>query len=375
MTPSSRAFSKCVDRNQEGIAAEKAGDLDSAIALYEANVAAHFEGSHPYDRLRIIYTKQKRWDDAMRVCRAYIQFGQAGDVTRPLKEKLRRFILEHGGTLDPSEEAVLAPAPKPQMDTRPAPPLSRTGQLTPQIRMTNQGIEIGLGHGPRPRLMASPTADQAKPKRCYVYAHQSLDGVPFYIGKGQDGRAWSKDRDANWQRFVKTRLAGKYKVVVLADNLTERQAEELESDWITQEADTLVNWISPGRRTDFEANARYHQLRNANHLLIEQAQTREKTDLAGAIEMYRRAMDAAAEYVFLVDEQGLVAELLREGREANGYSGEVRALDRLTMGLLKLGQVDEAKAAADAYFGRYRADISSSTGVRIRERLLKATIG
>jgi hypothetical protein len=375
MTPSSRAFSKCVDRNQEGIVAEKAGDLDAAIALYEANVAAHFEGSHPYDRLRIIYTKQKRWDDAIRVCRAYIQFGQAGDVTRPLKEKLRRFILEHDGTLDPNEEAVLAPAPKPQIDARPAPPVSREGQLTPQVRMTNQGIEISLGRRPRPRLTASPTADQVKPKHCYIYAHQSLDGVPFYIGKGQDGRAWSKDRDANWQRFVNTHLSGQYKVVILADNLTERQAEELESDWIAQEADTLVNWISPGRRTDFEANARYHQLRNANRLLIERAQTREKTDLVDAIEMYRRAIDAAAEYVFLEDEQGLVAELMREGREEAGYSGEVRALDRLTMGLLKLGQVDEAKAAADAYFDRYRADISSPTGARIRERLQKAKTG
>jgi hypothetical protein len=361
-------------RNQEGIAAEKAGDLDAAITLYEANVAAHFEGSHPYDRLRIIYTKQKRRDDAIRVSRAYIQFGQAGEVTRPLKEKLRRFILEHGGTLGPSGEAALAPTPKPQIDARPAPPVSQTTQLAPQIRMTNQGIETSLGRRPRPRLTASPTADQGKPKRCYIYAHQSLDGVPFYVGKGQDGRAWSKDRDANWQRFVETRLAGKYNVVILADNLTEHQAEELESDWIAQEADTLVNWISPGRRTDFEANARYHQLRNANRLLIERAQTREKTDLAEAIEMYRRAIDAAAEYVFLEDEQGLVAELMREAREANGYSGEVRALHRLTMGLLKLGQIDEAKAAADAYFNRYRADISCSTGARIRERLQKATI-
>jgi len=62
-----------VDRNTEGITAEKRGDQVRAIALYEANVADQFDGSHPYERLRIIYAGLERYPDAIRVCEAYLQ--------------------------------------------------------------------------------------------------------------------------------------------------------------------------------------------------------------------------------------------------------------------------------------------------------------
>ena len=105
--PSAKAFSKCADRNLNGIALEKEGNVDAAIALYEANIYAQLPGTHPYERLRIIYTKQKRWDDAIRVCRAYIQFGQAADLA--LKEKLRRFILQHTSAVESSEDPIAVP--------------------------------------------------------------------------------------------------------------------------------------------------------------------------------------------------------------------------------------------------------------------------
>jgi|SRR6266545_148047 len=375
--PSSKAFSKCADRNLKGIALEKEGNVDAAIALYEANITAQFPGTHPYERLRIIYTKQKRWDDAIRVCRAYIQFGQVGDLA--LKEKLRRFTLQHTSAVESSEDPIAVPNDesaererKPSTVIRDEKP-SATDSRQLQMRMTNAGIEMNFGV-PCPRLEASPTADQSKPKRYYVYAHQSADGVPFYIGKGTDDRAWSKDRDALWHRFVETRLAGAYKVVILADNLAERQAEELEAEWIAQEPNTLVNWINAGRKFDLEANARFHRLRNANRLLIEQARTRERTNLAEAIEMYRRALDATAEYAFIDDEQGLVSDLMREERQAIGNHGEIGALDRFTKCLLKLGRVGEARAVADTYFDRYRFDATMVAGAKIRQRIEKAEL-
>lgn len=56
----------CVDRNLKGLEAEKAGQIDSAISLYEAVVDAKFDGNLPYDRLCIIYRKhgdlQKEYD-------------------------------------------------------------------------------------------------------------------------------------------------------------------------------------------------------------------------------------------------------------------------------------------------------------------------
>ncbi|MEI8366758.1 MAG: hypothetical protein WCF65_10120, partial [Parachlamydiaceae bacterium] len=63
---------KVVDRNLKGIEYEKAGKEAAAIKLYEANVADEFDGSHPYERLRIIYTGKKKYKDAMRVCGAFI---------------------------------------------------------------------------------------------------------------------------------------------------------------------------------------------------------------------------------------------------------------------------------------------------------------
>lgn len=56
-----------VFRNLEGIRLEKEGQVDMAIELYEANISENFEGSHPYDRLAIIYRKRKQIDDEIRV--------------------------------------------------------------------------------------------------------------------------------------------------------------------------------------------------------------------------------------------------------------------------------------------------------------------
>ena len=63
---------KVVDRNLKGIEYEKAGKEAAAIKLYEANVSDGFDGSHPYERLRIIYTGKKKYKGAMRVCCAFI---------------------------------------------------------------------------------------------------------------------------------------------------------------------------------------------------------------------------------------------------------------------------------------------------------------
>ena len=54
-------------RNLEGLAAEHAGDLEAAIALYERNVAEGFPADLPYGRLVAIYERSAAFDDAERV--------------------------------------------------------------------------------------------------------------------------------------------------------------------------------------------------------------------------------------------------------------------------------------------------------------------
>lgn len=72
--------------NSKGTRAESS-NLEEAIGTYEANIADEFEGSHPYERLRIIYAKQERYTDAIRVCEAY----QANSVPGRDDTKRRRF--------------------------------------------------------------------------------------------------------------------------------------------------------------------------------------------------------------------------------------------------------------------------------------------
>jgi len=89
------------NRNVEGQASEKAGDIEKAIELYEANVADWSIGTHPYDRLRIIYSRQQRYSEAIRVCKsfvkvldAYIEQGSQRGNPKKVREELINRILK-----------------------------------------------------------------------------------------------------------------------------------------------------------------------------------------------------------------------------------------------------------------------------------------
>lgn len=66
------ALEYLVERNNRGIEFEKNGNIDRAVLIFEISVADEFFGTHPYDRLRIIYGTQKNYEDAIRVCKAYL---------------------------------------------------------------------------------------------------------------------------------------------------------------------------------------------------------------------------------------------------------------------------------------------------------------
>ena len=54
-------------RNLEAMVAEQAGDLETAVALYERNVLEGFEGDLPYGRLVAIYERRGAFGEAERV--------------------------------------------------------------------------------------------------------------------------------------------------------------------------------------------------------------------------------------------------------------------------------------------------------------------
>lgn len=239
--------------------------------------------------------------------------------------------------------------------------------------LTNLGIAISLGTGNSSQpLEPAIDADQEQPRRSYVYAHLDDAGKIFYVGVGNGRRAWSTDRHALWHRDVQKHLHGKYQVRILTDNHSMEEAEELEAAWIAQCSSGLVNVQNMGRTLDFEAGARYHKLREANRALIQQAKSYEKHDLTEAVSMYARAIEAIAGYASINIETDLFGELLEEEAEELGRSGEIEALDRLTMCLIKLGRSTEAVHHVNCYFTMYRRDLNLSVAKRITKRIEKA---
>jgi hypothetical protein len=240
-------------------------------------------------------------------------------------------------------------------------------------RLTNLGIELVLHGGEGPEsLNPAPDANQENPRSSYVYAHMDSTGKAFYVGKGEGRRAWSTDRHPLWRRYVEKHLGGNYQVRILQDNLSPRRAEEVEAAWIAQCSDGLVNWQNMGRATDFQALERYHKLRDANRSLIRQAKAIEGADLAQAVKMYVRAVEAIREYAFIRYENGLVGQLLGEEDDELGRGGQIEALDRLTMCLTKLKRPAEAAEHANSYFAVYRRDSQLAASRRIAKRIEKA---
>ncbi|WP_210359097.1 hypothetical protein [Sphingomonas beigongshangi] len=193
--------------------------------------------------------------------------------------------------------------------------------------------------------------ERRTPKRCYVYAHLGPDRAPFYIGKGSGSRAWSMDRDAQWHHFVRSRCGCAYEVVIIAEDLDEEDALELEGELIARHGKTLTNWVNPGRQFDYAALDRFHKLRDATTSFISETRPLEISDPERAVVRYRQAIAQMHEYSAITYETGLVADLRREiGVSAQG---DIAALDRLTLVLRKLGRFNEIVESVDDYFTRY----------------------
>jgi tetratricopeptide (TPR) repeat protein len=66
-------LAKCADLNQKGISHEKEGLINLAINAYEKNIEIACPGTHSYNRLMILYRKDKRYDDEIRVIKRTIE--------------------------------------------------------------------------------------------------------------------------------------------------------------------------------------------------------------------------------------------------------------------------------------------------------------
>lgn len=237
-------------------------------------------------------------------------------------------------------------------------------------------MEIALGADFTDEKNKKPpraTPDQKHPKGFYVYGHYDAKGSLFYVGKGTGSRAWSMDRHDIWFRYVNKNLGGKYEVRIIADGMTADEAEEYEASLTSENGDTLVNWANMGRSSDYKLLDRYHALRDANRKLIQDTKAVEKTDLEAAVRNYKTAIEKTGEYAFMDFEHGLVGQLLKDECDELGRCGEPRALERLTMCLIKLGRVTESVEVSAAYFSRYKRDLETQFAERVKARIANAS--
>ncbi len=82
-------FASAVERNVRGEALEKQGAEDEAIQLYEVNAREGFDGTHPYDRLAIIWRRRKEYDREIAVVERAIAVFQQQPYSEALVAKYR----------------------------------------------------------------------------------------------------------------------------------------------------------------------------------------------------------------------------------------------------------------------------------------------
>ena len=218
------------------------------------------------------------------------------------------------------------------------------------------------------------TPSQQNPVGFYVYGHYDSQNHLFYVGKGKGNRAWSDDRHPLWHRYVQNHLKGKYTIKIIADAMTEEQAERFEDSLITEHGKTLVNWINFGRETDFKVLEAFHKLRDANRKLISETRELETTNPEKAIENYKKAVEAIREYAFLDYDNNLVGQLLAEENNEIGRNGDLIALDRLTLVLCQQERGVDALKISNQYFETYKRDLLLKSAKTILKRVEKSTL-
>lgn len=85
-------FEKGYQANLKAMEYEKNKNIEKAIEFYEKSISYDFTGNHPYDRLAIIYRKNKDYDNEIRVLNKAINVFSKNTSNRlDINPKLNKF--------------------------------------------------------------------------------------------------------------------------------------------------------------------------------------------------------------------------------------------------------------------------------------------
>lgn len=214
-------------------------------------------------------------------------------------------------------------------------------------------------------------------RRFYVYAHKDQDGRYFYIGKGTGRRAWSRNRDQIWQRYVAERSGGTYEVEILADGLLEGEALAMEDRLISEYRQQLVNWSGGSisikltigldgeitfhddaaererRQERYDMSDAYWTRRKESQRLNAEAKALQKNNPEGALDLAKQALALVYEYgdIIVPHEVALVEELYERTK-----AGDVEVIYRMTLILKDLGQDEKLVEVVDDYLKKFPDD-------------------
>ena len=77
-----QGFEAAMERHTEAVEAERNGDPERAIQLYETSVAEGFVGSHPYERLASLHERRHDCEEALRVSETFLRLAASGKMPR-----------------------------------------------------------------------------------------------------------------------------------------------------------------------------------------------------------------------------------------------------------------------------------------------------
>lgn len=186
-------------------------------------------------------------------------------------------------------------------------------------------------------------------RRFYVYLHKTMKGVPFYVGKGTGKRAWSRERHPTWNHYVATRLGGHFEVEIVADDLSEDEALELEDDWMRQLGSTLINLQNFHRGLAMDEFGRSDALRTQINELTRLAELADVPNERARL--YGSALKLYAEQSSIVSEVGLFGDILSE----MPVHGPFDLINGHVAALVAEGDLASAHAALVEYDARYTA--------------------